>query len=149
MRSIVFAVAALFVSSVFAQDVPANRMPDKSKTPGHATYHTRTTVCAIHTKDERNVPESEKKAVYAAYGIEKCKSYCSGPGGCEVDHLISLELGGANTSDNLWPQPYNGEWNAIDKDRLEKRMQSLICTKKTLDLKDAQREIATDWVAAR
>ena len=36
MRFIVFAVAALFASSVFAQDVPANRMPDKSKTPGHA-----------------------------------------------------------------------------------------------------------------
>ncbi len=129
MRLTVFALVALFFSAVSAQDIPANRMPDKSKTPGHATYHTRATVCA-------------------AYGIEKCKSYCSGPGGCEVDHLISLELGGANTSDNLWPQPYNGEWNAIDKDRLEKRMQSLICTKKTLDLKDAQREIATDWVAA-
>ena len=85
MRSTVFAAAALFVSPVFAQDVPANRMPDKSKTPGHATYHTAKTVCAIHTEDERNVPESEKKAVYASCGIEKCRAHCSGPSGCEVD----------------------------------------------------------------
>jgi hypothetical protein len=38
--------------------------------------------------------------------------------------------------------------NAHDKDRLEKRMHTLVCTKKTLDLKVAQNEIATDWVAA-
>src|SRR5438128_10566916 len=118
MRSIVFALTALFVSSVFAQDVPANRMPDKSKTRGHATDHTAKAACAIKTKDERNVPESEKKAVYSSYRIEKCKAHCSGKAGCEVDHLISLELGGANTTANLWPQPYDGVWNAIDKDRL-------------------------------
>jgi hypothetical protein len=33
--------------------------------------------------------------------------------GRRIDHLISLELGGANTVDNLWPQPYDGEWNAL------------------------------------
>ena len=48
-RSIVFALAALFASSVSAQDIPATRMPDKSKTPGHATYQTEKTVCARKT----------------------------------------------------------------------------------------------------
>ncbi len=75
------------------------------------------------------------------------QGYCDGPQGCEVDHLISLELGGADTVDNLWPQPYDGEWNAWDKDRLEARMHKLICTDRTLKLKDAQEEIRTDWKA--
>jgi hypothetical protein len=85
-------------------------MPDPSKTPGHATYHTMAKVCSIpSTKDTRNVPESAKKEVYDSYGIAKCQAQCAGPQGCEIDHLISLELGGANTIDNLWPQPYDGE----------------------------------------
>jgi len=94
------------------------------------------------------VPESEKNAVHQRYGIAKCQGYCSGPQGCEIDHLISLELGGANTSDNLWPQPYDGNWNAHDKDRLEARLHKLVCTDKTLTLKEAQQAIKADWVAA-
>lgn len=132
-------------SFVFADQ----REPNPDLTPGHATYHTSTTVCKIKTSDERYVPDSVKKEVYERYGIEKCSGYCDGPQGCEVDHLISLELGGANTIDNLWPQPYDGEWNAWDKDRLETRMHALICAKHpTLTLKDAQEEIRTDWKAA-
>jgi hypothetical protein len=30
----------------------------------------------------------------------------------ELDHLIPLELGGSNDLRNLWPQPFEGEWNA-------------------------------------
>jgi len=118
-------------------------------TLGHATYHTAATVCAIKsTKDKRSVPTSEKDAVYEAYGAGTCEAFCSGPQGCEIDHLISLELGGANTSDNLWPQPYDGEWNAHDKDRLENKLHKMICVEKSISLKDAQREIATNWIEA-
>jgi len=41
---------------------------------------------------QRNVPESEKRQVYAEYGI---RSHASGQ--YEVDHLIPLELGGSNS----------------------------------------------------
>lgn len=143
LRSILF-LALISVSIAFADQ----REPDATLTPGHATYHGMAKVCSIKTSDERNVPDSVKKEVYQRYGIERCKGYCDGPQGCEVDHLISLELGGANTIDNLWPQPYDGEWNAWDKDRLETRMHKLICTDHTLKLKDAQEEIRTDWKAA-
>src|SRR5260221_591596 len=88
-----------------------------------------------------------KKEVYERMRDRAMQGYCDGPQGCEVDHLISLELGGADTVDNLWPQPYDGEWNAWDKDRLEARMHKLICTDRTLKLKDAQEEIRTDWKA--
>jgi hypothetical protein len=154
---VVHTLAVLLVgvlsSVVLAQDPSPddrqNRMPDPGKTPGHATYHTTAQVCAIKsTKDERNVPDSEKQAVYESYGISRCQGYCSGPQGCEIDHLISLELGGANTSDNLWPQPYDGDWSAHDKDRLENKLHQMVCKDKTITLTEAQKEIATDWVAA-
>jgi hypothetical protein len=152
LRGIVVSRAlSIFVAcstqTVFAQG--AHRLPDSHKTPGHATYHTAAKVCGTKsTKDERNVPDSVKTEVYDDYGAARCADYCSGPQGCEIDHLISLELGGANTIDNLWPQPYDGEWNAHDKDRLEGKLHHMICKEKTITLKEAQKEIATDWIAA-
>jgi len=64
-----------------------------------------------------------------------------------VDHLISLELGGSNSIKNLWPEPYTGDLNAHVKDKLENKLHSLVCNG-DIDLKTAQQEIATDWVAA-
>jgi hypothetical protein len=48
---------------------------------------------------------------------------------------------------NLWPESYRTVWNAHAKDRLEDRLHALVISRK-LDLKAAQREIATDWIAA-
>jgi hypothetical protein len=116
---------------------------------GRAKYYTATRVCATKsTKDERNVPDPVKTEVYNDYGAARCADYCSGPQGCEIDHLISLDHGGANTIDNLWPQPYDGEWSAHDKDRLEGKLHHMVCKEKTITLKEAQKEIATDRIAA-
>ena len=71
----------------------------------------------------------------------------------ELDHLVPLALGGANTAANLWPEP------APDyerKDRLEVEMQRRACAAyRTLAPAEAedvlhqeQHEIAEDWVAA-
>ena len=67
---------------------------------------------------------------------------------CEVDHLISLEIGGADDPRNLWPRPYDGaSLNARVKDRLESRLHAEVCAG-NVALEDAQREIAADWVQA-
>jgi hypothetical protein len=65
----------------------------------------------------------------------------------EEDHLIALTIGG-NPRDprNLWPQPWNGVWNAHVKDRLEVKLNKLVCTGK-LTLQQAQKAIATNWIA--
>lgn len=124
-------------------------LPDSTKTPGKASYLDEQTVCSMGaTKDIRNVPEKAKNQVYEDYGIAKCQGYCNGPQGCEIDHLISLELGGANTVDNLWPQPYDGDWNAHDKDRLENTLHKLVCVDKSITLREAQEVISKDWIAA-
>lgn len=123
-------------------------MPDRDLTPGKASYRTIDQICKKGSaKDERNVSESEKTAIYQEFGVEKCGGYCSGKQGCETDHLISLEIGGANTEDDLWPEPYDGHWGAHDKHRLENKLHQLVCAKK-ITMKEAQTAISTDWVAA-
>jgi hypothetical protein len=64
-----------------------------------------------------------------------------------VDHLISLELGGSNAIRNLWPEPYATARGARAKDRLENRLHEVVCAGR-LTLVQAQRAIATDWIAA-
>ena len=63
----------------------------------------------------------------------------------EYDHLVPLELGGApNGRRNLWPEP--GE-SPNRKDALEGRLHALVCDGQ-ISLSTAQRQIATNWVAA-
>ena len=93
------------------------------------------------------MPQALKREVYRAYGmsVRACHQACAR--GCEVDHLRSLELGGANTRANLWPQPYCGPWNAIQKDTLENHLHKLVCAGE-ITLEQAQAEISMDWIAA-
>lgn len=66
----------------------------------------------------------------------------------ELDHDISIELAGAPADpNNLWLQPYAGNLNAHEKDRLENALHRLVCAGK-LPLATAQHDIASDWVAA-
>jgi hypothetical protein len=66
----------------------------------------------------------------------------------EEDHLVPLCLAGAPQDPaNLWPQSRFGEWSADRKDTLEARLCRLVCDGR-VPLSEAQREIATDWIAA-
>ena len=118
--------------------------PDPVMTPGGVLPVTKEDICVPgYSKKVRNVPIGVKRKVYDAYGITQHKT-----GEYEIDHLISLQLGGSNSVKNLWPQSYLTQpWNAHVKDALENRLHSEVC-KGHLDLATAQREIATDWIAA-
>ena len=124
-------------------------MPDPTLTPGAVRPGvTAEQLCdpQFHTGAIRNVPESEKRQVYAEYGMVPHEGACA-PDGCEVDHLVSLEIGGSNDIKNLWPEPYAPAPNARQKDCLENRLHKLVCTG-AIPLAQAQHEIATDWYAA-
>lgn len=125
-----------------AQGLPIT--PDPQLSPGAVLPVTREDICVPgYTQKVRSVPASVKQQVYAEYGIASHKA-----GDFEVDHLISLELGGSNSPKNLWPESYKTQpWNARVKDALENRLHADVCTNQ-LDLPTAQHEIATDWVGA-
>jgi hypothetical protein len=122
--------------------IPAADFPRHSLTPGVALAVTRAQVCISgYASGARDVSEAEKAAVYGRYGVAWV------PYAHEVDHLISLELGGSNAIRNLWPEPYAGRWGARTKDVLENRLHELVCDGR-LSLRSAQRQEAGDWVAA-
>jgi hypothetical protein len=126
----------------YAKHGPA-LLPDPTITPGVVALTDTKTVCATgSTRDERHVSEAMKAASYAQYGAVKKAGVC-----CEVDHLISLELGGASDPKNLWPQPYSPKPGAHEKDWLENELHKEVCSGK-ITLADAQKEIAADWYAA-
>lgn len=118
-------------------------LPDPRVTPGATLPVDANTVCARgYAGQTRHVTEAEKKQAYAEYAARRAKGVC-----CEVDHLISLELGGSNDLKNLWPQPYAPAPGAHEKDKLENRLHEMVCAGK-IGLPAAQRAIATDWYAA-
>ena len=70
--------------------------------------------------------------------------------GCEVDHRVSREVGGADKVENLWPQPYlaPGQPGAYQKDKLENWLHQQVCTTHTMTLQEAQQTLMGDWYAA-
>ena len=140
----VLGLVMAFAASGLAQRSPSPPLlPDVRKTPGDTLDVTRDDICvAGYTKTVRNVPTAVKDAVYASYTITS-----HAPGEYELDHLISLELGGSNSVRNLWPQSYKTlPWNAHVKDKLENRLHADVCSGK-IELRAAQQDIARDWIA--
>jgi hypothetical protein len=122
--------------------VPAKDVPDSALTPGAILPVAAGAVCVSgYSASVRDVPGSESEEAYARYGVPHV-AYQH-----EVDHLVSLELGGSNAITNLWPEPYAGRWGARTKDSLENRLHSLVCSG-SLTLASAQHQEATDWVRA-
>jgi len=123
-------------------NIPAADFPRHALTPGVALSVTRAQICLSgYAGGARDVSDTEKADVYARYDVAWV------PYAHEVDHLISLELGGSNVIRNLWPEPYAGRWGARTKDILENRLHELVCEGR-LALATAQRQEARDWVAA-
>jgi hypothetical protein len=128
-----FAFLLLCAQVVLAQQ-PTPIVPDPKLTPGDTFDVTAQDICVPgYSKKVRNVPAETKREVYREYGITEHHA-----GDYEVDHLISLELGGSNSIKNLWPESYRtSPFNARVKDRLGDKLHELVCSGQ-FDLKTAQ-----------
>lgn len=116
-------------------------LPDEACTPGAVLTTNPDIICVTgYTKTVRNVPLSRRKQVFAEYGIPYALR-----GQYEVDHLISLELGGSNDISNLWPEAYAITNGARIKDKLENSLHKQACAGK-MTFKEAQAEISTNWL---
>ena len=122
--------------------------PDRRCSPG-AYYSKLTTavICAstFRTGPIRNVPDSEKHQVEIEYGLAP-HGYGST---LEIDHIVSLELGGSNDVANLYPEKAKLSANAPGfhvKDKLENKLHDLVC-EGTMILRSVQKQIAGNWQA--
>ena len=118
-------------------------LPDRQCSPG-AYYSglTKAVLCSpsFRTGTIRDVPESEKHAVEVEYGMAP-KSYGRT---IEIDHIISLEIGGSNDISNLFPEPGSGPANYHVKDKLENKLHALVCSG-AMTLHAAQAGISSNW----
>lgn len=121
-------------------------LPDPSCTPGAidpavTQANIGSTICRAGYTDTVRPPESQTEAfkwhvAEPAYGQHDVSG--------ELDHLVSLELGGANDARNLWveagpiPNP---------KDAVENALNRAVCDGK-ITLRAAQRQIARNWIKA-
>jgi hypothetical protein len=118
-------------------------VPSPALTPGLARAVDREQLCNSELPKNQVVTADMRRRVFEVYGIANAD-----PQAYEVDYLITPALGGAEDIRNLWPQPYVATaWNARVKDALEDRLRDMVC-RGEVDLSDAQRDIATNWVAA-
>lgn len=128
------------VTSTWSKVWSGELYPDSKLTPGAILPVTKDDVCVpLYTAKVRNVPESEKKAVFKEYWVTypTTKPY-------EVDHFISLELGGSNDITNLWPEPADPTPGFHQKDLYENTAHRQVC-KWEITLWEAQRRITEDW----
>jgi hypothetical protein len=130
----------------------AGELPDPQLTPGAInsaiSQEQYRTVCNTKnwTRSYRSpvsFTNSAKEAADGKYGYSRddFDNY-------EEDHLVPLCLAGSPQDPaTLWPQPRFSEWSADRKNALEAKLCKLACDGK-VQLDEAQREIAADWIAA-
>ena len=128
--------------------------PDPKCTPG--AINTTLTVEVLRNPEFRtscvrdNATSATQKAkTYVWYSIPHPDHNQGVMQVCELDHLISLELGGADSLDNIWPQC--GPPGVVlrerffkEKDAVENYLAKQVRTG-VMSLEDAQNGIATDW----
>jgi hypothetical protein len=142
MRRCLLAALALLVAAAPAMAQDWAILPDPVLTPGA----TRTTnigeICSTPTRELRHWSRERDDRISSEYGLP------TGPHPTlEIDHLIPLCLGGADSDANLWPEPRRSiekQFPAELKDDLEHRLCEMVCAGE-LGVKQAQSELAEDW----
>jgi len=126
-------------------------LPDRGCTPGSidpavTQANIAQTICRPGYTGTVRPPESEtgpaKHESLADYGMQYTPAI-------EYDHLVPLELGGANAVSNLWPEPNTAGAHGTrnPKDAVENRLKEAVCAHQ-VTLTAAQQAIAADWTTA-
>jgi len=124
-------VALIVVANVGAEDA---LVPNPKLTPGKI---------AQRDKDRSGVTLAMERKVFARYRI---------PWGrraeFKIDHLIPVELGGADRLENLWPQSLRTKPYGADRKELLTEVLLARIAKGQITLGQAQEQISKDWIDA-
>ena len=123
-------------------------VPDRTVTPGAITPTTTSVVC--HRGFARTSRLAYEDPRWQALRLEVFDRYRIPPiqrRAWTLDHLVPLELSGANAVTNVWPEPPS---EAAQKDAVENALHAAVCYRRGyrglhLSLGDAQRAIANNW----
>lgn len=129
-------------------------IPDSACTPGAINPTVTLTVLQdgkfkTGCERDRASSRSAKARTYALYHLTAPVHNTGKTQSCELDHLVSLEIGGADTLDNIWPQcgpkrvALARRYFKI-KDSVENYLAVQVRTG-AMPLADVQHAIATDW----
>jgi hypothetical protein len=126
----------------------AQAVPDALLNPDVTPATQGQTICSSgYTKTVRpstSFTNCIKKRLFREQGMD----FDADKGGYELDHIVPLALGGhPRNLHNLTLQPWEGPNGAKRTDRLEVKLQCLVCSG-DVALKEAQGAIWTDWKAA-
>lgn len=129
-----FTFAALLTLTLAVQAQAADDMlPNPKLTPGKI---------ARKDKDRNGVTEEMERHLFDRYHIPWRRR-----AEFKVDHLIPLELGGADVMENLWPQSlYARPYSVERKELLTQYLLARIAAGK-MTLAQAQKEISEDWIS--
>jgi hypothetical protein len=129
-------------------------IPDATCTPGAINPTVTLEVLQsteFTTRCERNRASTaeQKNTTYTEYNTPRPENNRGQNQNCELDHLVSLELGGADTIDNIWPQcGPDGAALAQRYFRIKDGVENYLAAQVrngAISLAEAQRGIATDW----
>lgn len=130
--------------------VANSSLPDTSCTPGVLNSNVtqaniQQTICVQGYTKTIRPPVSYTNPLKAE--LMRSYSLSGPPSAYELDHLVSLELGGNPVSrSNLWPEAYLPVPGAHEKDKVENYLHAQVCGGQ-LTLAEARRQIATDWLS--
>ena len=125
MFLLVFALAAY----ASAQDA---LLPNPKLTPGRV---------AKRDKDRGGVTLKMEQKVFARYRLPWTRR-----NEFKIDHLIPVELGGADTINNLWPQSLRTKPYGADRKELLTEVLLTRIRASQMTLAQAQEQISRDWI---
>jgi hypothetical protein len=121
----------LCAASVRAQEA---LLPKPKLTPGRV---------AKSDKERAGVSLAMEQKVFARYRLPWASRAAF-----KIDHLIPVELGGADTIDNLWPQSLRARPYGADRKELLAEVLRLKVARGQMTLEEAQELIRNDWIDA-
>ena len=129
-------IALIIGTIVFAANAHAEEdlVPNPKLTPGKV---------AKRDKDKRGVTAAIEQKVFARYRLPWSRR-----AEFKIDHLIPVELEGADTIDNLWPQSVRAKPYGADRKELLTEVLLQRIAKGQITLEEAQKQISKDWIDA-